>query len=144
MQQQKCMYCFYLMKKVHSSNGSNFSCIVHESHISFSRGIKLPNFNLSKAIEKLSPYFCSQTIPNGQSYFVVFVIVSLHWNKYMKSSLWQDNPWNNQDKNTFALLKYYWIWAIHRVWIQGQNQEVVSSYTISALNPIKYNIVHRV
>lgn len=66
------------MEKVHSSNSSNFSCIVDKSHISLSRGIKLANLNISKAIEKLSPYFCSQTIPDGQPYFVILVIVPLH------------------------------------------------------------------
>lgn len=71
------------MKKVNSSNSSNFSCIVDKSHISLRRGIKLPYFNISKAIEELSPYFCSQTIPNGQSYFMILVIVSLHRNKDM-------------------------------------------------------------
>lgn len=72
------------MKKVHSSNSSNFSCIVDKSHISLRRGIKLPNVHISKAIEELPPYFCSQTIPNGQPYFMIPVIVSLHWNKDMK------------------------------------------------------------
>lgn len=75
---------FYLMQKVDSSNSPNFPCVVDKSHISLSGGVKLPNLNVPKAIEKLSPYLCSDTVANGQSYFMVLVIFSLHFHRKIK------------------------------------------------------------
>lgn len=68
---------FYLMKKVDSSNSSNFPHVVQKSHISFSGGVKLSNMNVPKAVKKLFPYLCPDAVANGQSYFVVLVIVFL-------------------------------------------------------------------
>lgn len=67
----------YLVQKVDSSNSSDFPCIVDKPHISFSRGIKLPNLNVPKAIKKLSPYLGSHPVAYGQSYFMVLVVFSL-------------------------------------------------------------------
>lgn len=74
------MVSSYPLQKVDSSNSSNFPCIVDKPHISLSGGIKLSDVNVAKAIEKLSPYICSDTISDGQSYFMVLVIFSLHFN----------------------------------------------------------------
>lgn len=69
------------MQKVDSSNSSNFPHIVDKSHIPLSGGVKLSNVDVAKAIEKLSPYLSSNAVANGQSYFVILVIVSLHLTK---------------------------------------------------------------
>lgn len=69
------------MQKVDPSNSSYFPQVVDKSHISFSGGVKLSDLNLPKAIEKLPPYLCSDTVANGQSYFVVLVIFSLSFQK---------------------------------------------------------------
>lgn len=68
----------YPMQKVDTSNSSNSPCIVDKSHISLSGGVKLLDLDVPKATEKLSPYVGSDSITNGQSYFMVLVIFSLH------------------------------------------------------------------
>lgn len=69
----------YPMEKVDSSNSANFPCIVDKSHISLGWSVKLSDLNVSKAMKKFSPYLCSHAVANGQSDFVVFVIMSLHF-----------------------------------------------------------------
>lgn len=65
------------MKKVDSSNCSNFPSIVDKSHISLSRTIKLSDLDVSEAVKKLSPNLCSHSVTNGQSDFVVFIVSPL-------------------------------------------------------------------
>lgn len=67
------------MKKVDSSDCSNFPSIVDKSHISLGRSVKLSNFDVPEAVKKLSPNLCSHSITNGQSDFVVFVIFALYF-----------------------------------------------------------------
>lgn len=67
----------YLVQKVNSSNCSYFPCVVEESYISLCGGIKLRNLDVSKATQELFPDFCSDTVANGQSYFMGLVSVSL-------------------------------------------------------------------
>lgn len=69
------------MKKVDSSDCSNFPSIVDKSHISFGRSVKLSNLNVPKAVKKLSPYLSPHPITNGQSDLVVFVIFTLYFHK---------------------------------------------------------------
>lgn len=72
------------MQKVDSSNSSDFPCIVDKPYISFSRGIKLPNLNVPKAIKKLPPYLGSHPVAYGQSYFMVLVVFSLKFETKIK------------------------------------------------------------
>lgn len=67
------------MKKVDSSDRSNFSSIVDKSHISLGWSVKLSNLNAPEAVKKLSPNFCSHSITNGQSDFVVSVVFALYF-----------------------------------------------------------------
>lgn len=65
------------MKKVDSSDCSNFPSVVDKSHVSLGRSVKLSNLNVAKAVQKLFPNLCSHSVANGQSDFVVFVVFTL-------------------------------------------------------------------
>lgn len=67
------------MKKVDSSDRSNFPSIVDKSHISLGRSIKLSNLNVPEVVKKLPPNLCSHSITNGQSDFVIFVLFTLYF-----------------------------------------------------------------
>lgn len=81
----------YPVKKVDSSNSSDFPHIVNESHISLGGGIKLSNLNVPKAIEKLSPHLRSDAVSDGQTHFMLFVVVSLKSNKTKKDLIYRQS-----------------------------------------------------
>lgn len=69
----------YPVYKVDPSEGSNLPRIVDKSYIPLGGGIKLFDLNVPEAVQKLPPYLPSDSISNGQSYFVVLVIFFLYF-----------------------------------------------------------------
>ncbi len=66
-----------LAENIDTTDHSDFIGVIDEADISLGGGIELPDMNASKTVQELFPDVCSYAVSNGNSHFVVSVIVFL-------------------------------------------------------------------
>lgn len=78
----------YPVQKVDASHRSDLGRVIDEADVSLGGGVQLSDLNVAESIQELAPHVASDSVPDGDSNFVVLLIFFLQKKNQTKNPQW--------------------------------------------------------